>query len=192
MSTTPVSPDAGLSAGEPTGVQRVRPATVVPVAAVAATVLLLVDGLIMVTAGDAVGDHASGAGLWSEAVAGAAFVAFAAALLPLAPTQGLRRVLWLLAPAGLLVAGLTMLGVVLTGTEPAEWLFAIAVLPTLVGLVSAGVVGARSGTWPWWTGLGVALFLPIMFLVPFNSFVMAATTAAVALTARRTPPSPMC
>jgi hypothetical protein len=192
MSTTPVSPDAGLSTGHPADAERLRPAPVVPVAALAATVLLLVDGLIMVTAGDALGNHDSGAGLWSEAVAGAAFVAFAAALLPLAPTRGLRRVLWLLAPAGLMVAGLTMLGVVLTGTEPAGWLFAIAVLPTLVGLVSAGVVGARTGVWPWWTGLGVALFLPIMFLVPFNSFVMAAVTMAVAVTARRTRPSPMC
>ena len=95
------------------------------------------------------------------------------------------RALWLLAPAGLTVAGVTMIGVVVTGSEPAEWLFVASVLPTFIGLVAAGVIGARRGVWPWWTGAGVAVFLPVMFLVPFNSFVMAAIWLAVALTAVR-------
>ena len=161
------------------GVQRAR------AAAALAVPLLLVDGVIMLVAGDALSDHSRGPGLWSEFVVGLAFLAGAVALAGLTPTSGTLRRAWLLGPAGLAVAGLTMIGVVLTGSEPAEWLFALAVLPTFVGLVLDGIFGVRRGVWPWWTGAGVALFLPVMFIAPYNSFVMAAIWLAVACTARR-------
>ena len=159
--------------------------------ALAAAGVLVVNGAVGVMAPDAVGDHSTGAGLASELTAGAAFLLAAICLVLLTPGAGsgqperVGRALWLLAPAGLAVAGLTMVGVVITGSEPAEWLFVVAVLPTFIGLVAAGVIGSRRGVWPWWTGVGVAAFLPVMFLVPFNSFVMAAIWLAVALTAVR-------
>jgi hypothetical protein len=159
--------------------------------ALAAAGVLVVNGAVGLIAPDTVGDHSTGAGLVSELTAGAAFLLAAISLVLLTPAVGTGRseragkALWLLAPAGLAVAGLTMVGVVLTGSEPGEWLFVAAVLPTFIGLVAAGVIGSRRGVWPWWTGVGVAVFLPVMFLVPFNSFVMAGIWLAVALTVAR-------
>ena len=140
-------------------------------AAVAAALLLVANGVIGLL-GD-VDDHTAGLGLLSEVTAGVAFLGGAVALALLCPVTGLRRVLWWLGPVGMTVTGATMIGVPVIGSEPAEWLFVVAVLPTLVGTVSAGVLGAGR-LWPWWTGAGLALLLPVMFLLPFNSFVMAA------------------
>ncbi|UMG91994.1 hypothetical protein [Nocardioides sp. TF02-7] len=129
-------------------------------------------------------DHFTGLGLLSELTAGAAFVAAAVALVALTPVTGWRGLLWWLAPAGLTVAGGTMLAVPVVGQEPAEWLFVLAVLPTFVGLVAAGVLGTRR-VWPGWVGAGVALLLPIMFLLPLNGFLMAVVWTSVAVTAPR-------
>jgi hypothetical protein len=159
--------------------------------ALATAGVLVVNGAVGLIAADAVGDHSTGAGLVSELTAGAAFLLAAITLVLLTPDPGpgrrerVGKALWLLAPAGLTVAGLTMVGVVLTGSEPGEWLFVAAVLPTFIGLVAAGVIGSRRRVWPWWTGVGVAVFLPVMFLVPYNSFVMAAIWLGVALTVVR-------
>jgi len=150
----------------------------------AAAAVLGVNGVIGL-AGD-VDDHTTALGLASELTAGLAFVLGAVALALLTPVRGWRRVLWSLAPLGLTVAGLTMLGVSVIGSEPAEWLFVVAVLPTFVGLVAAGVLGSGR-CWPWWTGAGLAVFLPVMFALPLNSFVMALVWVAVATTARVRP-----
>jgi hypothetical protein len=150
-------------------------------AALAAGVFLA-NGVIGLVGND-VSDHSTGAGLLSELTAGLGFLAAAVALALLTPVTGWRRLLWWLAPSGLTVAGLTMVGVTVIGSEPAEWLFVVAVLPTFVGLLAAAVLGTGRA-WPWWTGLGLALFLPVMFLLPFNAFVMALVWLLVAATAR--------
>jgi hypothetical protein len=81
------------------------------------------------------------------------------------------------------LAGLTMVGVPIVGSEPPDWLFVVAVAPTFVGLVAAAVLGAGR-RWPWWTGAGVAAFLPLMFLLPpeVNGFAMALVWLTVGLT----------
>jgi hypothetical protein len=153
------------------------------VAALTAALMLLVNGVVGL-AGD-VDDHTTGLGLISEITAGVAFLAGAVALGLLRPVGGWRGFLWWLAPTGLTIAGLTMVGVPVIGSEPAEWLFVVAVLPTFVGLVAAGILGTGR-VWPWWTGAGVALLLPVMFILPLNSFVMAAIWLAIGLPGRPT------
>ncbi|NLG23609.1 MAG: hypothetical protein GX555_19530 [Actinomycetales bacterium] len=153
-------------------------------AAWAAAALLLAGGTVALLAdADTLADHTAGAGAVSEAVTGLAFLAGAVTLALLTPVNGWRRVLWALAPVGLTIGGLTMVLVPLLGAEPPGWLFLLGVVPSFVGLIAAGVLGTAR-RWPWWTGLALALFLPIMFLLPFNSIPMAAVWAAVALTAR--------
>ena len=154
-------------------------------AAWTAAAFLLAGGTVALLAdADTLADHTSGAGAVSEAVTGLAFLAGAVALTLLTPVSGWRRAVWALAPAGLTISGLTMVLVPLLGTEPPGWLFLLGVVPSFVGLIAAAALGSRR-RWPWWTGLGLALFLPIMFLLPFNSVPMAAVWAAVALTARQ-------
>jgi hypothetical protein len=153
-------------------------------AAAAAAALLGVNGALGLL-GD-VNDHTTGLGMLSEVSAGLAFLAGAIALAVLTPVTGWRGVLWWLAPVGLTIAGATMVGVPVFGSEPVEWLFVVAVLPTFVGLVAAGILGSRR-LWPWWTGAGLALFLPVMFTLPWNSFWMAAVWMAVAVTAAPRP-----
>jgi hypothetical protein len=160
------------------------PATAAKIAAA----VFVVEGVVSLLAGDGARDHSSGLGLVSEALAGLAFVACAVCLGPLAPSGLGGRTLWLLAPVGLTIAGLTMLGVTVVGSEPAAWLFAASVIPTFVGTVAAGVLGARRGLWSWWTGAGLAALLPVMFLLPLNTFVMALTMAAVAFELPRARP----
>ena len=145
-----------------------------------AAALLLAEAALELAAPDQMGDHTTGAGRLSEALAGASFVAGAVALVPLIP-RGRSRFLFGLAPAGLGLAGLTMVSVVAVRSEPAEWLFVLSMAALVVGTISAGIIGARSGTWPLWTAVAVALFVPVMFLVPLNSVVLAAILAAVAL-----------
>lgn len=168
----------------PTSPTAVEDGRVPSLAAAAAAALLAAEGVVALLAGDDLGDHTTGLGLLSEALVGLAFLAAAVALAPLTPRGGVRRVLWALAPLGLSVAGATMLGVTVVGAEPVEWLFLAAVLPTFVGTVAAGVIGARAGRWPWWTGVALALFLPMMFTLPFNSWVMAVVLGAVAVAVR--------
>jgi hypothetical protein len=92
--------------------------------------------------------------------------------LPAEAADALRA--WWLAPFGLAVAGAPMLGVPVTGTEPPLWLFLLSVIPTFVGMIAAGVLGTRR-VWPWWVGLGLALFLPVMFVVPLNGLLLASS-----------------
>jgi hypothetical protein len=155
-------------------------------AALVAVAALAVDAVVSAVAGpDAVSDHMTGAGAVSEVAVGVAFVACAVALALLRPVAGWRGLLWWLGPVGLAVAGMIMVGVPVVGSEPPSGLVDLVVLPALVGMATAGVVGSRRRVWPWWTGLGVALFLPVMFTVPYNSVLMALIWLAVALTARR-------
>jgi hypothetical protein len=148
-----------------------------------AAVLLLVGAAIALLAPENLADHSRGAGRLSELVTGLAFLAGAVTLVLLAPDGAPRRPLWMLAPAGLAITGLSMLGVVVTGTEPPEWLFLLAVGTTLVGMVVAAVIGTRAGTWTWPVAVAVALYLPVMFLLPWNSVVMALIWLALALAA---------
>ena len=171
-----------LAASNPTAAGSGAAETRVIGAALVAAGLLLANGVVGLL-GD-VGDHTTGLGLLSEVTAGVSFLAGAAAMAWLRPVGGWRGLLWSLAPVGLAIAGTTMIGVPVIGTEPAEWLFVAAVLPTLVGMIAAGVLG-HGRVWPWWTAVGVALFLPVMFLVPFNSFPMALIWLGVGAVARR-------
>jgi hypothetical protein len=154
--------------------------------ALVAVAALAVEAVVSVVAGpDAMNDHMRGAGAVSEVAVGIAFVACAATLVLLRPVAGWRGLLWWLGPVGLSVAGIVMLAVPVVGSEPPSWLVDLAVLPALVGMVTAGIVGTTARVWPWWTGLGVALFLPVMFAAPFNGLLMAGIWLAVALTAGR-------
>ena len=169
----------------PTPAERDAPRPVLArVWAAVAAALLLGNGALGVSGAD-LSDHFVGLGLVSEVTAGLAFLAGAASLALVVPVGGWRAWLWWLAPLGMSLAGLTMVGVPLTGSEPAAWLFLLAVVPTFVGQVAAGMIGARR-LWPWWVGVGIALQLPVMFLVPFNSLLMAVAWVAVALTLSRT------
>lgn len=150
-------------------------------AAGAAAALLVANGVAGIF-GDTVGDHTRGLGALSDALTGLAFLAGAAALALLTPVRGWRGALWRLGPFGMTLAGASMLSVPLLGAEPPMWLVLAAVVPTLVGMISAGIFGTGR-LWPWWVGSGVALFLPIMFTLPFNALVMAAVWISVALTA---------
>jgi len=152
-------------------------------ASTVAALALLGDAVVAAAAPDQMGDHSQGAGRVSELLVAAAFLAGALALVLLAPAGRAHRALWLLAPAGLAVAGLTMLGVVLTGAEPPEWLFLVAIAPTAVGMVAAAVIGVRARIWSWPVAVGVAAFLAIMFFLPFNSVLMALVWGTVALAA---------
>lgn len=165
---------------------RSRRSTARPAAITAAVCLLAGGTVALVADAAALSDHTRGAGALSEALTGLAFLAGAVALTVLTPVHGWRRMLWALAPFGLAVGGLTMVGVPIMGGEPPTWLFLLGVVPTFVGLIAAGVLGSRR-VWPWWTGLALALFLPIMFLVPFNSIPMAAVWICVALAQRQRP-----
>ena len=175
MSTTTLVPRRGTA----------RRAGAGRLAAGGAAAVLLANAVIGL-AGD-VDDHTTALGAASEVTAGLAFLAGALALLLLRPVRGPRGLLWSLAPAGLAVAGTTMLLVPVVGSEPSEWGFVLAVLPTFVGLVAAGVIGTSARLWPWWVGAGLALFLPVMFLAPLNSVVMALAWAGVAATSRPRP-----
>lgn len=155
------------------------------IAAAGAAVCLLAGGTVALLADSAVlADHTRGAGALSELLTGVAFLAGACALVMLTPVRGWRRVLWSLAPFGLVVGGLTMVAVPVIGAEPPTWLFLLGIVPSFLGLIGAGILGTKR-VWPWWTGLGLALFLPIMFLVPFNSIFLAAVWGCVAVTAGR-------
>lgn len=154
-------------------------------AAAAAALCLLANGVVALMGDPAtLTDHTRGAGAASEVATGLAFLAGALSLAALTPVTGWRRMLWLLAPTGLTIGGATMLAVPLLGAEPPGWLFLLAVLPITVGMICAGVLGTRR-VWPWWTGVAVALFLPVMFSMPYNGFLMTAVWACVALTVHR-------
>lgn len=151
-------------------------------AAAAAALCLLGNGLVALGSDPvALADHTQGAGAVSEITTGLAFLAGAVSLLLLTPVVGWRRALWTMAPFGLTVGGATMVGVPLVGAEPPGWLFLIAVISIFVGMIAAGVLGTGR-VWPWWSGVGVALFLPIMFTLPLNGLFMMAVWLLVALT----------
>ncbi|WP_430647703.1 hypothetical protein [Agromyces sp. GXS1127] len=136
-----------------------------------------------------VGDHGNALGRASEALTGLAFLAGAVAIAALAP-RGALLTAWIPGIAGLAASGATMVWVVATGAEPAIEVFLAEVALTALGLVAAGVLGAlRRRVWPWWVGTGVALIIPIMFLVPLNAIPLALVWAAVALTAHPDPRS---
>lgn len=77
-----------------------------------------------------------------------------------------------------------MLAVPVIGAEPPFWLFLLAVVPSFLGMIAAGILGTGR-RWSWWAGLGLALFLPIMFIVPINGTVLAAIWSGVALSVRQ-------
>lgn len=155
------------------------------IAAAVAAGILLTGVVFALVSGTAVPtDNTRGAGALSELLMGLAFLAGAGALALFTPVRGWRLVLWILAPFGLAVGGLTMIGVPAVGQEPPTWLFLLGVVPSFFGLLAVGIIGTRR-VWPWWTGLALALFLPIMFLVPFNNIPMAVVWALVALTGGR-------
>lgn len=159
-------------------------------AAAAAAVALLGDLAVGLAAPAATSDHSQGAGRVSEALVGLAFVLGAVALAALVPHLGRwGRALWWLAVAGLAAMGVTMLAVVVTGTEPPSVLVTAETLATFVGMVAAGVMGARRGVWPWPVGAGLALFLPLMFLAPLNALFMTAVWLGVAACAGRRGPA---
>jgi hypothetical protein len=155
----------------------------VTLAATAAGALVINSVVGLLASSDELNDHTRGLGALSEVTAGAAFLAGAAALALFTPVRGWRAAAWWLAPFGLTVAGASMLAAPVTGAEPPFWLFLLAVIPSFLGLIAAGVLGTGR-RWSWWAGLGLALFLPTMFIVPINGPLLAAIWAGVALSAR--------
>lgn len=154
-------------------------------AAWAAAALMLVVGIVgAIAPSEALADHTHGAGAVSEVATGLAFVAGALALAMLRPAGGWRGALWALAPIGLTAAGATMVTVPMFGAEPPFWLFVLGASLALVGTVAAGILGISQRVWPWWTGVALALLLPILFGAPFNGFFLAGVWVCVALTAR--------
>ncbi len=147
--------------------------TLARTAALVAAVFLLANMVLAIVAPGQMGDHATAAGRLSEGLVGLSFIAGAAALLPLLPQPATARWFWLLGIAGLAASGLTMLAVFATTLEPPFQLFLAEVAVTAPALVGIAVSGVRRGNWPWWVGLGIALLLPIMFLLPLNSMIMA-------------------
>ncbi|UOE45797.1 hypothetical protein [Agromyces larvae] len=128
-------------------------------------------------------DHASGAGRATEALAGAAFVVGAIALMALTPRPGILW--WLPGIVGLAASGITMIVTAISGAEPPFWLFVSEAVLTAVGLVIVSVSAVRRRVLPWWAAIGIALILPIMFLVPMNGIVLVLVWAAVGIGALR-------
>jgi hypothetical protein len=149
-------------------------------ASLAAVALLLAGGIIALIAPEQMDDHSAGLGRLSEALAGLALLAGAMALAPLTPRGIVVRILWLLGVIGLAGVGLTMLSVVVTTVEAPEAVVLAVVGLAALGLIAAGIIGIMRRIWPWWVGVAVALLVPIMFLLPYNSFFMAAVWALVA------------
>lgn len=153
-------------------------------AAIAASLLLIANAVLAAIAPDAMGDHSTGLGRLSEGLAGLSFVAGGLAIAALAPSGAFARSIWILAVVGCAACGITMLAVFVSTVEPPTELVMIEVAVTAIALIGTAVVGGIRRVWPWWVAAGVALLLPIMFLVPFNSVFMAAIWLAVATWAR--------
>jgi hypothetical protein len=166
---------------------RRRPITMV--ASLLAAALLLANAVVGFIAPDQVADHSAGAGQLSEALAGLSFIAGAIAILPLVPRSMLARIIWVLAVVSLVAFGLTMLSVVVTGVEPPAELVTVVTAAVGLTLIAIGIVGIMRGIWPWWVGVPVALLVPIMFFVPFNSVFMAVVWVLVAWRARAETPA---
>jgi hypothetical protein len=114
-------------------------------AAFAAAAAFVVDGVVTLLAdGDALNDHTTGAGAVSEVTAGLAFLACATSLSLLTPVRGWRALLWWLAPLGLGLSGILMVGVPIVGSEPPSWIVDPAILASLVGLIAAGILGTKA------------------------------------------------
>ncbi|WP_111718448.1 hypothetical protein [Homoserinimonas sp. OAct 916] len=156
-------------------------------AAVVAAVFLLGNAALWMVATENMGDHATVAGRASEALVGASFVFGAVALLFIArragSALGLWRVAWWLAVVAMIAAGVTMIAVFVSATEPPFELFLAEAGLAAASLIAVGISGWRAQAFPLWVGIGVALLLPMMFLLPLNSLWMAAVWVAVAITA---------
>jgi hypothetical protein len=161
-----------------------RSTSAVTCAATAAGALVVNTAVGLLASGDELNDHTRGLGALSEVTAAAAFIAGAAALALLTPVRGWRAAAWWLAPFGLALGGASMLAVPVIGAEPPFWLFLLAVVPSFLGLIAAGILGTGR-LWSWWAGLGLALFLPVMFIVPLNGPILAAIWAGVALSLKQ-------
>lgn len=159
-----------------------RPVTMA--AALLAAALLLANAVVGFIAPDQVADHSTGAGQLSEALAGLSFIAGAVAILPLMPRGTVTRIIWVIGIVSLLAFGLTMLSVVLTGVEPSSEIVLVVTALIALALIGVGVVGIMRRIWPWWVGIALALLVPIMFFVPFNSVFMAVVWVLVAWRAR--------
>ena len=158
-------------------------------AAIAAAVLLVANAVIALIAPDQMDDHSAGLGRLSEGLAGFSFVAGAIGLAALTPRGTLVRVFWVIGVLGLLAVGLIMLAVVVTTVEAPEGIVLAVVGLAVLGLIAVAIIGIKRGIWPWWVGVPVALLIPIMFLIPFNSVIMAAIWVLVAWRARMETPA---
>jgi hypothetical protein len=153
-------------------------------AAIAAALFLIVNAVLAAIAPEAMGDHSTGPGRISEALAGLSFIAGGLAIAALVPTGAFARAVWILAVAGCAACGITMLAVVVSTVEPPAEVVMVEVAVTAIALIVTAIVGGIRRVWPWWVAAGVALLLPIMFLLPLNSIFMAAIWLAVAIWAR--------
>ena len=164
-----------------------RPVTMV--ASLLAAALLIANAVVGFVAPDQVADHSAGAGQLSEALAGLSFIAGAIAIIPLIPRGMLARIIWVLAIVSLVAFGLTMLSVVVTGVEPSAEVVTVVTAAVGLTLIGIGIVGIMRRVWPWWVGVLVAVLVPIMFFVPFNSVFMAVVWVLVAWRARPETPA---
>lgn len=157
------------------------------VAAITAAVFLVGNAALWMVAREEMGDHSSVAGRASEALVGASFVVGAFALFLIARAVGGAlgrwRIVWWVAVLAMVASGVTMIAVFVSAIEPPFQLFLAEAGLAAVSLIAVGVSGWRARAFPLWAGIGVALLLPIMFVLPLNSVWMAMVWIAVAITA---------
>jgi hypothetical protein len=174
-------------------VGRIRPLGA-PAAALVAVVLLVDAALGLVADVD---DHTRGAGLVSEvlfalAVLLVAIVVAAVQACQARPPQGWAdRLAWAghwLAVVALVLAAIVALSVPIRGEEPPDAVSTPVVLGALLGLLAFGIAAAVIRVVPWWAGLVVAFFFPVLFLGgAVGALVVAAAWLLVAWALHRAP-----
>jgi hypothetical protein len=110
-------------------------------------------------------DHSTAAGATSEALFALVLIGTAVVCVTLVARQPdlASRASALLAVVGLVLSAGTAVSVPLRGSEPSEGWSTLVVLAALVGLVVLGVMVMVRRRWPWWVGLVLATFLPVVF-----------------------------
>ncbi|GAA4361482.1 hypothetical protein [Paeniglutamicibacter cryotolerans] len=126
----------------------------------------------------AMGEHSTGPGRLSEGLVGAAFLAGSCflGLVLMAGADRLgpgARITCGVCVAAFAGAGATMVAVLVNAVEPPVELFLLTASGSLVGLAATAVIGARARIWTRTTGMLLALQLPVLFLLPLNSLLMA-------------------
>jgi hypothetical protein len=133
--------------------------------------VLLVDAALGLVAD--VDDHTRGAGLVSEVLFALAVVLVAVAVAAIQAVHARAAEGWAdrfawaghrLAVVALTIAAAVALSVPIRGEEPPDAVSTPVVLGALIGLLVFGIAAAVIRVVPWWAGLVVAFFFPVLFL----------------------------